>query len=193
MIDTIMSNFWRKSGAATIIRGRWRMSYVLIFGVVAGLLLAPQGLSRPMYRRLGGWLQQHLCESAFGSYSVTGLILAAAITVALLVPIVAACFWIRHGLIMVRAKTNVRPGHRPLFDTQLIEGPAAVRGGWMEVGAGIFVVLACTFLLVWPLVGAETSVFLRHPSEMGTCKATAGPVIAPGLPDSRRSALVGPR
>src|SRR5205085_10163308 len=114
-----------KSGSSTIIRGRWRMSYVLIFGLVIGLLLAPQGLSRPMYRRLGGWLQQHLCESVFGSYSVTGLILAAAMGVALLVPIVAACFWIRHGLRMVRDKTNARPGHRPVFDTQLSEGRAA--------------------------------------------------------------------
>jgi len=193
LIEIVMSNFWRKSGAATVIRGRWRISYVLIFGLVIGLLLAPQGLSRPMYRRLGGWLQQHLCESAFGSYSVTGLILAAAITVALLVPIVAACFWIRHGLRMVSDKTNDRPGHVPLFDTQLIEGPAAVRGGWMEVGAGIFVMLACTILLIWPLIGAETNVFLRHPSEMEACKATAGPAIVPGLLDPRRSALAASR
>src|SRR5439155_858436 len=84
--------------------------------------------------------------------------------VALLVPTVAACFWIRHGLRMVREKTNDRPGHRPLFDTQLIEGPPAVRGGWMEVAAGTFVILACAFLLLWPLIGAESSVFLRHPS-----------------------------
>jgi hypothetical protein len=189
LIDTVMSNFWRKSGAATIIRGRWRMSHVLIFGVVIGLLLAPQGLSRPMYRRLGGWLHQHLCESAFGSYSVTGLVLAAALTIALLVPIVAACFWIRHGLRMVRNKTNGLPGHRPLFDTQLIEGPAAVRGGWMEVAAGAFVVLACSFLLLWPLIGAETSVFLLHPSEIPACKATAAPATAPGLASARLSAL----
>jgi hypothetical protein len=180
-----MSNFWRKNsgpGAATVIRGRWRMSYVLIAGVVLGLLLAPQGfVSRALYRRLGGWLQQHLCESAFGSYSVTGLILAAVLTVALLLPIAGACFWIRHGLRMAREKTNDLPGHRPLFDTELIEGPAAVRGGWIEVAAGAFVILACSFLLLWPLVGAEGSVFLRDPAEMEACKATAVPAGTPGL------------
>jgi hypothetical protein len=162
-----------------------------MFVVITGLLFAPQGLSRPMYRRLGGWLQQHLCESAFGSYSVTGLVLAAALTVALLVPIVAACFWIRHGVRMVREETNDLRGRRPLFDTQLIEGQAAVRGGWMEVGAGTFVILACAFLLLWPFLDAETSVFLRHPSAMEACKATAEPGIAPAY--AQLTALPGPR
>jgi hypothetical protein len=82
---------------------------------------------------------------------------------------------------MAREKTNDLPGHRPLFDTELIEGTAAVRGGRMEVGAGAFVILACGFLLLWPLIGAETSVFLRHPAEMEACKAIAEPAATPGL------------
>lgn len=171
-----MSNFWRKdskSAPASVIRGRFRSSHVLIVCVVVGLLFAPQGfVSKTLYRRLGSWLQQHLCEVAFGSYSVTGLVLGAAMILALLVPIVAAGFWIRHGLSMVREKTNDLLGRKPVFDTKLIEGPAAVRGGWMEVGAGAFLIVACTFVLLWPTLGAETNVFLRLPSEMEACKGT---------------------
>jgi hypothetical protein len=172
-----MSNFWRtdsKSAPASVIRGRFRSSHVLIVGVVVGLLFAPQGfVSKTIYRRLGAWLQQHLCEVAFGSYSVTGLVLGVAMILALLVPVVAAGFWIRHGLSTVRERTNDLPGRKPLFDTKLIEGPAAVRGGWMEVGAGAFLIVACTFVLLWPMLGAETNVFLRLPSEMEACKGTA--------------------
>jgi hypothetical protein len=172
-----MGNFWRKdskSAPASVIRGRFRSSHVLIACVVVGLLFAPQGyVSKTIYRRLGSWLQQHLCESAFGTYSVTGLVLGATMMLALLVPIVAAGFWIRHGRRMVREKTNDLAGRKPLFDTTLIEGPAAVRGGWTEVGAGAFLIVACTFVLLWPMIGAETNVFLRLPAEMEACKATA--------------------
>ena len=128
-----MGNFRRKdskSAPASVIRGRFRSSHVLIACVVVGLLFAPQGfVSKTIYRRLESWLQQHLCESAFGTYSVTGLVLGAAMILALLVPTVAAGFGIRHGLRMVREKTNDLPGRKPLFDAKLIEGPAAMRGG----------------------------------------------------------------
>jgi len=43
----------------------------------------------------------------------------------------------------------------------------------MEVGAGAFLIVACMFVLLWPILGAETNVFLRLPSEMEACKATA--------------------
>jgi hypothetical protein len=43
----------------------------------------------------------------------------------------------------------------------------------MEVGAGAFLIVACIFVLLWPILGAETNVFLRLPSEMEACKATA--------------------
>jgi hypothetical protein len=60
---------------------------VLIVCVVVGLPFAPQGfVSKTIYRRLGSWLQQHLCGSAFGTYGVTGLVLGAAMILALLVP-----------------------------------------------------------------------------------------------------------
>jgi len=63
----------------------------------------------------------------------------------------------------------------------------------MEVGAGAFLIVACTFVLLWPMLGAETNVFLRLPSEMEACKGTADPATAPGLPYARLSALLGPR
>ena len=59
------------------------------------------------------------------------------------------------------------------FCMRLIEGPAAMRGGWMEVGAGAFLIVACISVLLWPILGAETNLFLRLPSEMEACKATA--------------------
>lgn len=65
------------------------------------------------------------------------------------------------------------PGRKPLFDTKLIEGPAAMRGGWMEVGAGAFLIVACISVLLGSILGAETNLFLRLPSEMEACKATA--------------------
>ena len=119
-----------------------------------------------------------MCVSSFGGYGVTGLVLGAAMIGALLVPIVAAGFWIRHGLRMVREKTNDLPGRRPLFDTRLIEGPAAVRGGRIEIGAGVFLILACTFLLAWIMLGTVTNVFLRIPSEIEACEATLRPAPA---------------
>ena len=146
---------------------------MLVFVAVLGLLFMPHGfVSKTIYRQLGSWMQQHLCVSSIGGYSLTGLILASAIGVPLVALILAAGFWIRHGLRMVREKTNDLPGRKPLFDKQLIEGSAAVRGGWIEVGAAVFLILACAFILLWPLVGADTNVFLRPPSEMEACKAT---------------------
>jgi hypothetical protein len=166
-------SFWQKSGGP-VIRGRIRPLYLLLFIAVVCVLLAPTGfVSKTMYRQLGSWLQQHLCMSAFGGYSVTGLILASAVSAPLLVLIVAGGFWIRHGVRMVREKTNDLPGHKPLFDTALVEGSSAVRGGRMEVAAGVFLMLACSFVLLGPVLGMDVDLFLRHPSEMAACKAAA--------------------
>jgi hypothetical protein len=169
-----MNGLWKKSDPARVIRGRFRPWYVLFFFVFVGLMLAPQGfVSRTLSRQIGSWLQQHLCVSALGGYSVTGLVLASAISFPLLGLIVIAGFWIRHGLRMVRDKTNQRPGRKPLFDTVLIEGPASVRGGWVIAGAGAFVMLAGTLLLLGPVLGMDADLFLQHPSEMARCKAAA--------------------
>lgn len=158
-----------------MIAGRFRPRHLLILGIVASALLAANGLlSRVFYRPLGTWLQNRLCESAFGGYSTAGLVLVAAISVPLLGLLVGAAFWIRHGLRMVREKTNQLPGHKPMVDTALIEGPAAVRGGWMEIVAGVFVILACAYLLLGPVLGVEKTVLLQKPAEMPACKHNDG-------------------
>ena len=174
MTGAVMGKVLQEPVSANVIRGRFRARHVLLLVAVASLLQIVIRIEPPhaIYQHLGAWLQQHLCVSGFGGYSVTVLVLALAVSMALLALIVGGGFWIRHGVHMVREKTSDLPGRKPLFDTTLIDGSAAVRGGWLEVAAGAFVMLACAFILLGPVLGLDGTAFLRHPSQIPACKAS---------------------
>ena len=169
-----MGKALQEADPANVIRGRFRPRHALLLVAVASLLQIVIRIEPPhaIYQHLGAWLQQHLCVAGLGGYSVTVLILASAVGIPLLALIVGGGFWIRRGVHMVREKTTNLPGRKPLFDTALIDGSAAVRGGWMEVAAGAFVMLACAFIPLGPVLGLDGNAFLRHPAEIPVCKAS---------------------